>query len=376
MDSRINKSNRLIKTNSISNADSSFLDFARGISAQLVLIGHLLSIYGINELYPNLPKIQNFGVMIFFIMSGFLITYISIIKSKEYGFKNFMIDRFSRIYSAFLPALFLIFFVDLYLKANNVKDYETFNHSFGNFLSNLFLLQNHPLFMKFFDTTAYGSARILWTVSIEWMFYICFGMLFYWSSIMKKPNIFKKLAFFFFILTPVFYVSGRGDGLTVYWLLGLVLGLLYVNNIKILNEKYLNAFFCFGVLIFVYRMLFSNIYEMYDIGLAAILFILFYIIFSINERSSFITRIFIKSKSFNSFLASYSYSLYLVHYSLLYFFFSFFEQYNSVVSIVLNVIIINLISFIFYYCFERNYFKVRTRIKNWLDFSNHEIEGI
>lgn len=363
----------MLKTNSISKADSSFLDFARGISAQLVLIGHLLSMYGVYKVYPYFPKIQNFGVMIFFIMSGFLITFISIVKGRQYGFKNFIIDRFSRIYSAFIPALVLIFFIDLYLSTSQMKDYELFNHSFGNFVSNLFLLQNHPFLMTLFHTTSYGSARILWTVSIEWMFYICFGILFYWGSVMKKPNAIKIAMGLFFLVVPIFYISGRGDGLTLYWLLGLVLALLYFNSVKIFNEKYLNYFLLFTVIAFLYRLVFSKIFEMYESGLALILFTLFYIIFSLNAKeSSFSKSILSRTKTFNSFLASYSYSLYLVHYSLIYLLFSFFENYNLLVALLLNVVIINIISFIFYYCFERNYFKVRVKIKNVLDFSNRK----
>lgn len=353
----------MIKTNSISKADSSFLDFSRGISAQLVLLGHLISLYGIKKF----PLIQNFGVMIFFIMSGFLITYISIIKGKEYGFKNFIIDRFSRIYSAFLPALVLIFFIDLYMKNYNILTYNSYNHLFGNFLSNLLLIQNHPFFILFFNTTAYGSARTLWTVSVEWLFYICFGILFYWSSLMNKHNFIKKALFIFFILTPIYYFSGRGDALTIYWILGYFLALLYVNNIKLLNDKYLNIFLFVLILIFVYRIVYSNIFEMYDVGLAVILFMIFYVIFSLNSKLNFLTKIFIKAKSFNSFLASFSYSLYLVHYSLIILLFPFFIKYNIVLSIFINIVIVNLISYFFYYCFERNYFKVRVKIKNMLN---------
>ena len=359
----------MLKKNSISEADSSFLDFARGISAQLVLIGHLLSIYGVYKLYPYIPKIQNFGVMIFFIMSGFLITFISIVKGKEYGFKNFMIDRFSRIYSALIPAIILIFFIDMYLRSIQVRDFEIFNHSFGNFMSNLFLLQNHPIFLNFFQTTSFGSARILWTVSIEWMFYICFGILFYWSSVMKKPNVLKIILSIFFLMVPIFYISGRGEGLTVYWMLGLTLALLYFNNIKIFNEKYLNYFFFLAIFAFIYRLVFSKVFEMYEIGLSLFLFILFYIIFSLNAKEkSFFKTSLIKTKKLNSFLASYSYSLYLVHYSLIYVFFNFLKNYDLLTVLILNIVVINIISFLFYYCFERNYFKVRIMIKKIFGF--------
>lgn len=84
----------------ISQQQSVWLDFLRGISAQLVLLGHLLSFNGIQHRY-SLPLIQNFGVVVFFVLSGYLITQTSILKGREYGFKKYMIDRFARIYFSF-----------------------------------------------------------------------------------------------------------------------------------------------------------------------------------------------------------------------------------------------------------------------------------
>lgn len=309
----------MLATNSISKADSSFLDFSRGISAQFVLIGHLLSKYGIYESYPYLPKIQNVGVIIFFIMSGFLITFISINKGISYGFRNFMVDRFSRIYCALIPAFIFIFFIDLYLSTLQIEDYYLFDQSLGNFVFNLFLLQNHPFLMYWFDTTSFGSGRILWTVSVEWMFYICFGFLFYWRTVMKKSNVIIIVIAIFFLIVPIFYISSRGNGLTLYWLMGLVLALLYFNSVKILNDKYLNYFLLVAGISFVYRLFFSKLFEMYDTGLALILCTFFYIIFTLNSiDTSFSREIFSRYKKFNGFIASYSYSLYLLHYSLIY----------------------------------------------------------
>lgn len=361
----------MLATKSISKADSSFLDFARGISAQLVLFGHLLSKYGFYVAYPFLPKVQNFGVIIFFIMSGFLITFMSIVKGRNYGFINFMVDRFSRIYCALIPAFALIFFIDLYLSTRQIGDHYLFDKSFGNFVFNLFLLQNHPVLIYWFHATSFGSGRVLWTVSIEWMFYICFGLLFYWGSVMKKLSPIKIFFALFFLVVPIFYISARGDGLTFYWLMGLVLALLYFNSVKIFNEKYLISFLFVVLISFVYRLFFSKIVDMYDVGLALIICILFYIIFSLNSLETSITRyIFNRTKTWNSFIASYSYSLYLLHYSLIYLFFSLFKNFNLIVAIFLNIVIINLLSFAFYYIFERNYTKVKVRIKHILELVN------
>jgi len=52
------------------------LDMLRGTAAQLVLISHAMSYFGVLGLLhpPNLPWIQNIAVVVFFVFSGFVIT--------------------------------------------------------------------------------------------------------------------------------------------------------------------------------------------------------------------------------------------------------------------------------------------------------------
>ena len=66
----------------ISKSSSNILNFIRGFSAQIVVLGHLLSL-SLFQTEFNIPIIQNFGVILFFIMSGYLITHESILKTSE-----------------------------------------------------------------------------------------------------------------------------------------------------------------------------------------------------------------------------------------------------------------------------------------------------
>lgn len=95
-------------------ASSVLLDLIRGVSAQLVVIGHLLSFYKVYGYKEDGGQfiIQNFGVVVFFILSGFLIAYSVNGKNPDYGFKEYFIDRASRIFIAFLPALVVIALLD------------------------------------------------------------------------------------------------------------------------------------------------------------------------------------------------------------------------------------------------------------------------
>jgi peptidoglycan/LPS O-acetylase OafA/YrhL len=74
----------------------------------------------IEEYFPSanltlLRNAGNFSVGLFFILSGMLIAtsaWNKRIKSADYGFKAFFLDRFSRIYAALVPALAIVFLTD------------------------------------------------------------------------------------------------------------------------------------------------------------------------------------------------------------------------------------------------------------------------
>ena len=60
----------------ISTESSTLLDFIRG-AAQLVVVGHGISFSGIAPYLqqPRFPYLQNIAVLVFFIISGFVISY-------------------------------------------------------------------------------------------------------------------------------------------------------------------------------------------------------------------------------------------------------------------------------------------------------------
>ena len=68
----------------LTESNSIFLDLIRGLSSQLVVVGHGISFFGIFTSFhqPNFPWIQNIAVLIFFILSGFLISYSTFRKKK------------------------------------------------------------------------------------------------------------------------------------------------------------------------------------------------------------------------------------------------------------------------------------------------------
>lgn len=157
----------------LSVGQSVVLDAVRGISAQLVLVGHVLDANGLKtaRYWPDL------GVVSFLVISGFLVTHSTISRGPRYQFADFVIDRGSRIYSAFLPGLIFIVSCGLLLGLPG-------NIDIWRFLTNALLLQNFPLpksihLHEWLEPI--GTGRPLWTLSVEWWFYWGFGALYFFE---------------------------------------------------------------------------------------------------------------------------------------------------------------------------------------------------
>src|SRR6266496_4912430 len=88
------------------NDTSVMLDLLRAVAAQTVCVGHALNFAN----GTTITKAPAVGVLLFFLLSGFVIAYTLSTKSAndDYGLVSFGIERVSRIYSGFLPAIIMI----------------------------------------------------------------------------------------------------------------------------------------------------------------------------------------------------------------------------------------------------------------------------
>src|SRR4051794_13851677 len=85
-------------------------DAIRATAALMVLVGHALAIF--NARHPVWP--QQFGVVIFFLLSGYLIsqTLHKRLEQPQSTFLEYAVDRGARIYSGFLPAILFVLVLD------------------------------------------------------------------------------------------------------------------------------------------------------------------------------------------------------------------------------------------------------------------------
>jgi len=104
--------------------------------------------------------------------------------------------------------------------------------------------------------------------------------------------------------------------------------------------------------------------KIYDVGIAILFTIVLFIFFNIPNgvKKIILNRLFSR---FSRFIASFSYSLYLIHYSLLELFLSM-DLDLTILSFLILFFVINTLSFIFYLLFERNNVIFRKFLKNKL----------
>ena len=104
-----------VETKELSYSASNSLHLLRIVAAWSVLLGHSFLFYQIS-VFKNqdyFPYIQNMGVVILFVLSGFFTMY-SIERKKllVYDFKSFFIEKVSRIGVPYIAALVVVCIID------------------------------------------------------------------------------------------------------------------------------------------------------------------------------------------------------------------------------------------------------------------------
>lgn len=152
------------------------LEAMRGISAVYVLIHHY--VHG----NPDLDFLKpffifgQFALMVFFILSGFVIYYATVYRKPDMPFKEFLFRRFQRIY----PALVLVMLLTYLLRSLTSGEWLDFH--IWEFIGNLAELQDkNPA--SWFDP--YWQNAPLWSLAYEWWFYMFFFAL--WRLAKDRP---------------------------------------------------------------------------------------------------------------------------------------------------------------------------------------------
>ena len=181
------------------------LNGLRFIAAFLVIIHHIeqiKSIFKIDNYWVTIPFvgiIGKLGVVLFFVLSGFLITYLLL--AEEYSFKNisirkFYIRRMLRIWPLYFLIIILAFFIlpniDLFTLPGFGKDVIYSNLLFKLFLYAIFFPN---LVISLLGVVPYASHT--WSIGTEEQYYLV------WPIVLKY---FKKYRMNLMFIIIIFYL--------------------------------------------------------------------------------------------------------------------------------------------------------------------------
>lgn len=335
----------------ITKSQSVLIDFIRGISAQMVLLGHLIGFYFLDQQI----FIQNFGVVVFFVLSGHLIT-ISALRLKKdnvFNFKKFFIDRFSRIYAGLAPAILICIIIDLInssISSTNTLLFDINHLSVQATIASMLNLGGLPNPINLGEITQpVGSMRPLWSVALEWWIYVFVGITFF---VVKKA---KKIAFIFIfisILSIIVQLLISNYNISFF----IVSAWLISSALILVNKKlpFNKITFFTSLSVFVILIAKAEVVLFYE-PINMLLFIIIYFSLLESGKKISINTYFAK---FSSSLSKFSYSLYLLHYTLIVFLKPFLKMSDNS-EIIIIFLICNISAYIFYYVFERQFIKIR-----------------
>ena len=139
----------------------------RGFCALFVLFNHsygwLQNNYVQSDLGKRLFAPAFVGVDVFFVLSGFIISYVTAVSSQQ-KVAPFLVKRFFRL----MPLAWAVLILYGFAKGNSVSDLL----SNSNFIKSLFLL---PVGNSAPPSFGYSYLNVLWTLTYEVLFYIIFA---------------------------------------------------------------------------------------------------------------------------------------------------------------------------------------------------------
>jgi len=138
-------------------------------SAAVVVLLHHLTSGEINDVLPGVA-LGHEAVVIFFVMSGFVIAYV--ISARESSIEQYAAARLGRLYSVVLPALVLTFVLDSFGRMVSPSVYASApeDHALVRLVVNgLFVQQNWNL------TVMPLSNGPFWSLGYEFWYYVIFG---------------------------------------------------------------------------------------------------------------------------------------------------------------------------------------------------------
>lgn len=365
------------------------LDFARGMAALLVLGGHLRAFvfltYGeasnpgiIGKLFYFLTGLGHQAVMIFFILSGFLITQSiqNSVRKGQWSWQGYTINRLTRLWVVLLPALFMTLLWDSLGKVLTDSNYyngalwTTYNSGPRLGLTeatySLFTLFQNIFFLQTITVPTYGTNGPLWSLANEFWYYVIFPLAY--LLFVKATTLTHRLLLLIILTAVVMWLPFDLLLLGGVWLLGYLAVLIYKQPFI---QRLCGNFWYLActVLIFMVTIGASRVGRLVGLwGDGAVGFTFFLVMLGLlhYEINHYLYR------NISAFFSKISYTLYLTHFPFLSFLICVLlknQRYAfNTTGIILYLILFSvsiLYAFIMFKLFENNTSKVRHLISNY-----------
>jgi peptidoglycan/LPS O-acetylase OafA/YrhL len=306
------------------------IDGLRGLAVLLVIGFHL---------FPNYIRSGYVGVDIFFVISGYLITCIFL--KENIGIREFYFNRIKRLYPALLIVLALSTLTSIF-----ILDKASIDNMLSYAISNLLFITNiySSYDINYFTASiVYKPLIHLWSLSIEWQYYLIFPLIFFLlnKKYINNINIIILIIFILIALWTFSYGYFNSIYRFIQILCGSMLALKSV-RIKFISNTYISiVLFLLIILIEFDKTNYPNLYSIIPV------------LFALNILSSYNSYLNNKilSNSIINYIGKISYPLYLIHWPLISFYnYKFFYNYNFysktlifLLSLIISILIYEFI---------------------------------
>ena len=324
--------------------------------------------------FSALKKGGGIGVIFFFVLSGFLITYIILEERQQTGIfnlKNFFVRRILRIWPLFY-LMILVAFLTPYLA--RMFGFEISNEGYSpNWLMSVLFLENYKIMISGASPNV-SPLGIMWSLCIEEHFYILWGISLFFISMKRVPyllgfalvtgsvvrgiyihfgindiDVFSNIDYFAFGALPAYFLVTQKEKLYSF-----------IEKIS----HYVKIVFLLLILVYVFAA--PNIHYPFQKKIEPlILGILFggLLVLIIPEQN----RIKLSDKNILSRLGKYTYGLYVYHIIIINFMWKIAQNFQFSLGLAANALLFSLtailitigVSFLSYHLFEKQFLKMK-----------------
>jgi len=340
----------------------------RAIASLIVVVWHtdmFLNSFSLSDFWLRQSGLAGYAVNLFFVLSGFLITYLLLAEKTKTGkidIKKFYLRRILRIWPLYYMGIFLSIIL-MYLDVINVP-----NDFFFSLVLYFFLLANLSYALKI----AITSITPLWSVGVEEQFYAI------WPWIIKKSrNVLRSLLIvivFYFILKTILWIQNPSSWaysfITHLRIDLMALGGIGAEIIFKKRRRVVKFVHSIPLQIIAWAVLFISIlYKPIHITsfLDNEINSIFYLVILLNVSSNPKTIITLDYKILN-FFGKISYGLYVYHMIVILIFLKYFDNINFegyyYLELLIPVVIVGfttLLATISFYYFEKPILKIKHR---------------